>query len=977
MDSDAGRGKGMVVASDVPEWLLSLPPAMTESARRGVGGLESSTFVTCDPPGRPLGSGGGTAHLLTEGWKAHGGGASFTDWLRASPKVVLHGGGQSRRLPSYAAVGKPFIPVPAYRWSMGQRMDQTLLDLQRPFVNRVMAQGAKSARLAIVSGDVLLRSDGALPPLPDADVVMLGLWARPEEAQHFGVLFCDPRQPGRMMFFLQKPSPDRIRELAADYLFMIDVGIWVLSEKAVMCLLGQCGWDPQRECFAGGVAGVYDLYGQWGPMFGEKPLADIPGKPPLTCAVACIPQGEFYHFGKSQDVIDSTYALQNLVVDQTRFPGRSGQSHPRQFIQNSDFRFPLRQELNHSLWVENAMVPATWALAARHVITNIPDNDWSVVLREGLCLDMPPMGDSGHAIRPYGIEDPFRGALGDSATVWMGRPFGEWLSARGLTLAEAGFDPAVDIQEAALFPVLGAAGLDSGFINWICAEIPAASDTYRTRWLRAPRVSASGIGQDLNLERMYASRRQRMQRALLAMAANYRRSVFFRLDLAHAASVLAAESPALPELQAGDPPVLRMHERMLRARVASLQGDPDGAADYERAAFGVLRDAIVAPVMANAVIPGCTVLADQIVWGRSPARLDLAGGWTDTPPYCLECGGAVLNMAVLLNGQPPVQVFARLIEERSLVIRSIDLGLSEELRTYGDVAAYSRLNSGFAVARAAFALAGFHPDFNGHAFASLKEQLDAFGGGVEVSMLAAIPKGSGLGTSSILAATLLGTLADLGGLGWDRPEIARRTLALEQMLTSGGGWQDQVGGLFHGIKLVETRPGLEQVPLVRWAPSAFFEQPDIRRRTLLYYTGVTRVARNILSEIVRGIFLNSRASLDILDRIGQNARHMYEAILRNDADGVAEGIRASWNLNQQLDAGTSVPDVEAILAGAGSDLAAAKLAGAGGGGYLFMIATDEAAAGRIRERLRLCPPNPRARFVDYSVSEDGLQITRS
>jgi galactokinase/mevalonate kinase-like predicted kinase len=69
--------------------------------------------------------------------------------------------------------------------------------------------------------------------------------------------------------------------------------------------------------------------------------------------------------------------------------------------------------------------------------------------------------------------------------------------------------------------------------------------------------------------------------------------------------------------------------------------------------------------------------------------------------------------------------------------------------------------------------------------------------------------------------------------------------------------------------------------------------------------------------------------------------------------------------------------VEAILAGAGSDLAAAKLAGAGGGGYLFMIATDEAAAGRIRERLRLCPPNPRARFVDYSVSEDGLQITRS
>jgi len=975
MDAAARSGNGMGTAG--PEWLISLPPAMASRAAQYVPGLAASTFMTCDPPGRPLGSGGGTAHLLTEGWKARGGGASFADWLHERPRVVLHGGGQSRRLPAYAGVGKPFIPVPAYRWSMGQRMDQALLDLQRPFVDRVMSQASGSARLAIVSGDVLLRSDGVIPPLPDADVVMLGLWARPEDAQHFGVLFSDPHQPGRMMFFLQKPSPDRIRELAAEYLFMIDVGVWVLSEKAVMCLLGQCGWDRYKECFAGGTAGGYDLYGQWGPMFGEKPLLEVSGRPPLTCAVASIPQGAFYHFGKSQDVIDSAYALQNLVVDQTRFPGRSGQSHPRQFIQNSDFHFPLRQELNHSLWVENAMVPETWTLASRHVITNIPDNDWMLVLREGLCLDMAPMGASAYAIRPYGIDDPFRGAIGDGSTVWMGRSLGDWFSARGFTMAQAGLDPAADIQEAALFPVLDRTALDPAFINWICAETPDPSDEWRTCWLVAPRVSANGIGLDMNLERLYASRRLRMQHALLAMAANYRRSVFFRLDLEHAAGLLAAESPALPDLPDSDPPVLRMHERMLRARVAALRGDSACAADYERAAFGVLRDAIVAPVMANAVMPGCTVLADQIVWGRSPARLDLAGGWTDTPPYCLENGGAVLNMAVLLNGQPPVQVFARLIEERTLVIRSIDLGLSEELRTYADVAAYSRLSSGFAVARAAFALAGFHPDFNGRAFASLKAQLDAFGGGVEVSMLAAIPKGSGLGTSSILAATLLGTLADLGGLGWDRPEIARRTLALEQMLTSGGGWQDQVGGLFHGIKLVETRAGLDQTPLVRWAPSAFFEQPDIRRRTLLYYTGVTRVARNILSEIVRGIFLNSRECLDVLDRIGQNAHRMYEAILRNDADGVVEGIRTSWSLNQQLDAGTSVPDVEAILADAGSDLAAAKLAGAGGGGYLFMIATDEAAAGRIRERLRLCPPNPRARFVDYSVSEDGLQITRS
>jgi len=54
-------------------------------------------------------------------------------------------------------------------------------------------------------------------------------------------------------------------------------------------------------------------------------------------------------------------------------------------------------------------------------------------------------------------------------------------------------------------------------------------------------------------------------------------------------------------------------------------------------------------------------------------------------------------------------------------------------------------------------------------------------------------EGSGLGTSSILAATVLAALGDLCGLSWDRNTLFTRTLALEQMLTTGGGWQDQAG----------------------------------------------------------------------------------------------------------------------------------------------------------------------------------------
>ena len=54
-----------------------------------------------------------------------------------------------------------------------------------------------------------------------------------------------------------------------------------------------------------------------------------------------------------------------------------------------------------------------------------------------------------------------------------------------------------------------------------------------------------------------------------------------------------------------------------------------------------------------------------------------------------------------------------------------------------------------------------------------------------------------------------------------------------------------------------------------------------------------------------------------------------------------------------------------------------KLLGAGGGGYLLMLAKDADAAGRIRRYLTENPPNTRARFVDFALSNTGLQITRS
>ena len=977
------------------QFLLSLPPNLVKEFADLEGLYPPEWVAACDPPGSKLGSGGGTAHLLAAGWKSTSGGVDFASWLNQSQKVLIHAGGQSRRLPAYAPAGKILLPVPVFRWSRGQRLNQTLLDLQTPLYRRILAQAPASLRVMVTSGDVLLRTAGALPPLPAADVVCLGVWVTPETASHHGVFFCPRHEPEKLAFFLQKPTPAEIQRLAPDYLFLVDTGAWLLSERAVNVLLGKCGWDKARERFRATGAHPYELYADFGLGLGAAPTRRDAEIQTLTTAVVPLPQGEFHHFGTTREVISSAARLQNIVVDQRAVHIRGVKAHPDMFKQNCSVQVPLTPA-NHTLWLENATVPASWTLTHDHVITGVPDNDWPLRLPPGACLDFVPIGDTEWCVRVYGIDDPFRGAMGDAGTRWQGAPAQDWLRQRGISLAEADLTARTDIQLAPLFPVLSREEITGEFIQWLLdagasrANAPAKdaaagkrprptrNPSFRTRWLRARRFSAMELAECANLRRLYAQRRRNLLRILPTLAENYRQSIFYHLDLEATAAVYAASAAPLPVDPAADADLMeRVHDRMFRAAV--LRRRNDGEADgLEQQAFLLLRNAMLTGVEQQCATPVRQILDDQIVWGRAPVRLDLAGGWTDTPPYCILNGGRVVNLAVELNGQPPLQVFARLCPRPEIVLRSIDLGVEERVRTYRELADYTHVGSAFAIAKAALALAGFLPRFQARGGSNaLTTQLREFGGGIELSLLAAVPKGSGLGTSSILAATVLGVLNDFCGLGWDQHTICRRVLVLEQMLTTGGGWQDQSGGVLRGLKLIETAPGLIQTPLVRWLPSHLFTDPAPKQVTLLYYTGITRVAKGILQEIVRGMFLNSGRRLAVLDAIGEHASTTYEALLRGDWPGLCSSVNRSWELNQALDEGTNPPAVQAILHEVHDYLAGAKLLGAGGGGYLLMLAKDAEAAGRIRRRLTETPPNRQARFVQFNLSETGLQVTRS
>lgn len=980
--------------------LLSLPPCGTADFQFDRRRPFPHWHADSDPPGQQLGSGGGTAWLLYRAWQRQCQlrPLSFVSWLCERRRIVIHAGGESRRLPAYAPGGKSMLPVPAMRWSHGQHLEQNLLDLQKPFLDHVLRYRHEPC-LVIACGDVLLR--GEIDQLPETDVVVLGMWTTPEQASRHGVFFCPHEQQAQLSFALQKPTPGRVRELAENHFFLIDTGCWVLSLPAILAMMRKSGWDEENEKFLSGPR-FYDLYTDFGQSLGSCPTCFDQDVSNLTASAVPVRQGGFYHLGTSRELISTTYAWQNLQLEQDQNVGRYPR-HPSIFLQNAQLKMQLHNK-NQNIWIENSYLNENWRLNSDHVITGIPENDWQLELPDKICLDLIPVEKEYWAVRVYGIDDGFKGELQDENTAWMGQPAQKWFADRGLTIAECGLKNDEDLQQAKLFPVMRLEQLQADFLQWLCGNTVADNETamkavaeeesappaiaalttvatsaeHAALYRQVRRLSASELTRLANLGRLAAQRHRLIELCLPVLYAGGTKSVFLRLDLRrtaaqwHEADLPLSENRAVAEHDL----FAAAREQMFRSEVWRRQGKAEKALSEEKSAFALLAEALTAPVRAERVVPQCCLLEDQVLWTRSPVRLDLAGGWTDTPPQCFFAGGTVLNLAAELNGQPPLQCYIRRNQHNTLVIRSIDLGCEEQVGSYEQLRQYTEVGNAFSIPKAALALCGFQPEFHQAPPATLPDLLRQLGGGLELTMLSALPKGSGLGTSSILAATILGALNEVCGLGWSNQEVIRRTSVLEQMLTTGGGWQDQAGGIIPGVKLLETRAGLYQVPQPSWLPDRMFAE-HANRDMILYYTGITRVAKDILHEVVRGMFLNSQHELAVLTEMGKHAREMARQIQRGNWNAVGKGLSKSWSLNCALDPGTNPHEVQKIFATVQEELLGAKLLGAGGGGYLLMIAKSEEHSARIRQKLSEQPPNARARFVTMQVSTTGMQVTRS
>ena len=946
--------------------LLSLPPNLVNSFHEITGLNKGEWFCTNDPIGVKLGSGGGTTWLLQAAYSDEKTGlpheVSFDVWLSKERRLLLHAGGQSRRLPSYGPSGKILTPIPVFRWERGQRLSQDLLSLQIPLYQRIMNVAPSHLHTMIVSGDVYIRCTQRLQTIPDADVVCYGLWLGPEIAKDHGVFVMSRHTPTILECMLQKPSVETLNDLQKNNLYLTDIGIWLLSDRAVKLLM--------KHSMRNGEVVNYDLYGEFGCCLGTNPTIEDEELADLKVAILPLAGGEFYHYGTTREIISSTLAIQNLVNDQREIMHLSRKPHPSMFVQNAQTRIKLTEK-NTEVWIENSCVSEQWSLQNKHVITGVPENDWQIELRKGQCVDIVPIGDRQWAVRPYGFNDKFRGQLCDNQTEFIGQPFVDWAKQRHLSDFDA---DTTDIQSAPFFPVVDNVS-DMGLVlRWMLNE-PSLQGG-RMIWEDSLKLSADELSEKANLRRLTCQRHENRMKNWPFLASNYAHSVFYQVDLDEAAHDFAeghiAEPHPLPE---SEPLLTRIHDAMFRSELERLKGKPSNK-NAEKA-FSLLQEGLIEQVLEQKQNPRMTVFSDQIVWGRSPVRIDIAGGWTDTPPFCLMEGGNVVNLAIELNGQSPIQAYAKPCKEKHVVLHSIDLGASEIVETYDELANYKEVGSPFSIPKAALVLAGFLPGYSSESYSSLQEQLEAFGCGIEVTMFSAVPAGSGLGTSSILASTVLGVLNDFCGLQWDKNEISRRTLSLEQLLTTGGGWQDQFGGILHGVKLLQTTRGFDQNPVVRWLPTGIFTQPEYQSCHLLYYTGITRTAKQILAEIVRKMFLNQHEELLMLREMKMLALEMADAIQCQDYERTGRLLRQNWLQNQALDSGTNPAEVRRLTDLVDDLCLGYKLPGAGGGGFLYMMAKDVEAAARIKQIILANQKNPNARFVRMSLSENGLQVSRS
>lgn len=392
-------------------------------------------------------------------------------------------------------------------------------------------------------------------------------------------------------------------------------------------------------------------------------------------------------------------------------------------------------------------------------------------------------------------------------------------------------------------------------------------------------------------------------------------------------------------------------------KMFNIERDQHSYINYEDLAYKMVRDTVIGETFSRFNVDfQCLHIIEDSVTVELPVRVNFCGSPSDAAPYCLEHGGTMIDGTLLLKGKKPIKVTVKKIVEKEIRFGSFDQGCTDVFHDIEEIRACGNPFDLYALHKAVLIATGVIPvEVNNITMEMLCAQI---GGGLEMFTEVDVPKGSGLGTSSIIAAAAIKAVNELFGLELSDEKIYAQVFLAEQLMNTGGGWQDQVGGLTPGIKYFTTHPGVYQDIKVDVLDISETTMNELNERFALIFSGQRRLARNVLREEMNQTIRNNEVALDTIKRLQEYCAIMRFYLLKGDITSFAKYITAQFELVKTLDKGVTNTCIEYIFDVCDDLIDGKAICGAGGGGFLQVIlkkgVTKEDLKKRIQENFLDC-----------------------
>lgn len=313
---------------------------------------------------------------------------------------------------------------------------------------------------------------------------------------------------------------------------------------------------------------------------------------------------------------------------------------------------------------------------------------------------------------------------------------------------------------------------------------------------------------------------------------------------------------------------------------------------------------------------------------RSPTRIDFGGGWTDVPPYDVEQGGFVCNVAI--SRYATVQITEAAVASapaQFVVQREADRALLQAVTRKYDVR------------------------------------------GATISLTNDFPVAAGLGGSSAAGVATIGAALAWLGEKRSRAEIAEASRALEvQEMGIAGGRQDHYAAAFGGALGLHFRKWVGVEPITLSAETI----EAIPRRCIVVYTGESRISANTITAVMGAYRDGAPAVRGALLAMREIATETAVALGAGNLDEVGRLVAEQWKHQRSLDPAIPTPLIDRMIDTAMKNGAiGCKALGASGGGCVLMVA----AAGR--EQDVRAAVGEMGTEITYQVDDNGLSSIHS